>query len=75
MILTDNETKVDLLNNQEIAKTVIEFCAKSPALSIGLSVARRGNASAHDPLDARILKEMAGDSRRAASALFLPTAS
>jgi hypothetical protein len=27
MIFTDNETKVDLLNNEEIAKTIVTMCA------------------------------------------------
>ncbi|QYX57962.1 NTPase KAP [Roseovarius sp. SCSIO 43702] len=38
MILTDNETKVDLLNNEAIAKTIIELLRKRPdeAVTIGV---------------------------------------
>ena len=31
MILTDNETKVDLLNNEAIAKTIITLLRERPA--------------------------------------------
>lgn len=38
MILTDNETKVDLLNNEAIAKTIVDLLAKRPdeAVTIGV---------------------------------------
>ncbi|MCB1924146.1 MAG: NTPase KAP [Gammaproteobacteria bacterium] len=38
MILTDNETKVDLLNNEAIAKTIIELLRENPdhAVTIGV---------------------------------------
>ncbi|WP_306475827.1 Qat anti-phage system ATPase QatA [Methyloversatilis sp.] len=38
MILTDNETKVDLLNNEAIAKTIIELLREKPdhAVTIGV---------------------------------------
>src|SRR3984893_14534978 len=38
MILTDNETKVDLLNNEAIAKTIIELLREKPerAVTIGI---------------------------------------
>ncbi|MCE8000538.1 MAG: NTPase KAP [Rhodobiaceae bacterium] len=38
MILTDNETKVDLLNNEAIAKTIIELLAKRPEQAITIGV-------------------------------------
>lgn len=50
MILTDNETKVDLLNNEAIAKTIIELLREKPdyPVTIGVHVlairARQGRA-------------------------------
>ncbi|MEO0484986.1 MAG: Qat anti-phage system ATPase QatA [Pseudomonadota bacterium] len=38
MILTDNETKVDLLNNEAIAKTIIDLLAKRPEEAITIGV-------------------------------------
>lgn len=36
MILTDNETKVDLLNNEAISKTIIELLRPTLALFVDL---------------------------------------
>lgn len=38
MILTDNETKVDLLNNEAIAKTIIDLLAKRPEEAVTIGV-------------------------------------
>lgn len=38
MILTDNETKVDLLNNEAIATTIIQLLAKRPEQAITVGV-------------------------------------
>jgi hypothetical protein len=47
MILTDNETKVDLLNNEAIAKTIIELLREKPerAVTMGGHVAIPRNRS------------------------------
>lgn len=38
MILTDNETKVDLLNNEAIAKTIIELLCEKPERAVTIGV-------------------------------------
>jgi predicted KAP-like P-loop ATPase len=38
MILTDNETKVDLLNNEAIAKTIIELLREKPERAVTIGV-------------------------------------
>jgi hypothetical protein len=38
MILTDNETKVDLLNNEAIAKTIIDLLCKNPDHPVTIGV-------------------------------------
>lgn len=38
MILTDNETKVDLLNNEAIAKTIIELLREKPEHAVTIGV-------------------------------------
>jgi predicted KAP-like P-loop ATPase len=38
MILTDNETKVDLLNNEAIAKTIIELLREKPDRAVTIGV-------------------------------------
>lgn len=38
MILTDNETKVDLLNNEAIAKTIIEMLREKPDRAVTIGV-------------------------------------
>jgi len=38
MILTDNETRVDLLNNEAIAKTIIALLREQPARPITIGV-------------------------------------
>lgn len=38
MILTDNETKVDLLNNEAIAKTIIELMREKPERAVTIGV-------------------------------------
>ena len=38
MILTDNETKVDLLNNEAIAKTIIELLREKPDHPVTIGV-------------------------------------
>lgn len=38
MILTDNETKVDLLNNEAIAKTIIELLSEKPGHPVTIGV-------------------------------------
>jgi hypothetical protein len=38
MILTDNETKVDLLNNEAIAATIIKLLRASPERPITVGV-------------------------------------
>lgn len=38
MILTDNETKVDLLNNEAIAKTIIDLLGNRPELPITIGI-------------------------------------
>lgn len=38
MILTDNETKVDLLNNEAIAKTIIELLHEKPERAVTIGV-------------------------------------
>lgn len=44
MILTDNETKVDPLNNEAIATTIIELLHAKPSFARGLSTAQRNTA-------------------------------
>jgi hypothetical protein len=46
MILTDNETKVDLLNNEAIAKTIIELLREnrsSPSRSASMATGAPAN--------------------------------
>ena len=38
MILTDNETRVDLLNNEAIAKTIIELLREKPERAVTIGV-------------------------------------
>ncbi|NOT87702.1 MAG: NTPase KAP [Lysobacter sp.] len=38
MILTDNETKIDLLNNEAIAKTIIELLREKPERAVTIGV-------------------------------------
>ena len=38
MILTDNETKVDLLNNEAIAKTIIELLREKTERAVTIGV-------------------------------------
>ncbi|MDC7789933.1 P-loop NTPase fold protein [Rhodoplanes sp. TEM] len=38
MILTDNETKIDLLNNEAIAKTIIELLCERPERAVTIGV-------------------------------------
>lgn len=38
MILADNETKVDLLNNEAIAKTIIELLREKPERAVTIGV-------------------------------------
>lgn len=38
MILTDNETKVDLLNNEAIAKTIVELLREKPERAVTIGV-------------------------------------
>ena len=38
MILTDNETKVDLLNNEAISKTIIELLRENPDHPVTIGV-------------------------------------
>lgn len=38
LLLTDNETKVDLLNNEAIAKTIIDLLAKRPEEAVTIGV-------------------------------------
>src|SRR3546814_19496934 len=38
MILTDNETKVDLLNNEAIAKTIIDLLREKPERAVTIGV-------------------------------------
>jgi predicted KAP-like P-loop ATPase len=38
MIVTDNETKVDLLNNEAIAKTIIELLREKPERAVTMGV-------------------------------------
>ena len=40
MILTDNETKVDLLNNEAIAKTIIELLREKPGDPLASNLVR-----------------------------------
>ncbi len=38
MILSDNETKVDLLNNEAIAKTIVSLITKSKEQPISIGI-------------------------------------
>src|SRR5579872_6705944 len=60
MILTDNETKVDLLNNEAIAKTIVKLLLDRPDQPVTIGVHGdwgAGKSSVLEMIDAALEKE------------------